>query len=122
MIDFGDLSFRAIDTWWWPWLFLALAGWFANDVWRLLGVVFSGRLTEESPVFAAVKAVATALVAGVVAKLVIWPSGDLAASSLALRLVAVGAGFAVFRLSRDSVGLGVVAGEAVFLIGRLVGF
>ena len=117
----SDLSFHAIDAWWWPWVFLALAGWFANDVWRWLGVAFSGRLTEESPVFSVVKAVATALVAGVIAKLILWPSGDLAEVSLALRLGAVATGFAAFRLGGDSVALGVVAGEVVFVVGRLLG-
>lgn len=118
----SDLSFRAIDTWWWPWVFLGIAGWFANDVWRLLGVAFSGRLTEESPVFAVVKAVATALVAGVIAKLILWPSGDLAEASLGLRLGAVAVGFAAFRLGGESVALGVVVGEVVFVAGRLLGW
>lgn len=118
----NGLSFHAIDAWWWPWVFLALGGWFANDVWRLLGVVFSGRLTEESPVFGWVKAVATALVAGVIAGLVLRPGGDLAETSLALRLTAVGAGFGAFRLAADSVGIGVVVGEAVFFAGRFLGF
>lgn len=116
-----SLSFHAIETWWWPWLFLTLGGWFANDVWRLLGVAFSGRLTEESPVFAYVKAVATALVAGVIAQLVLHPGGDLAETSLALRLVAVACGFGAFRLAADSVGVGVVVGEAVFFAGHLLG-
>ncbi len=118
----SELSFRAIDAWWWPWVFLAIAGWFANDVWRLLGVAFSGRLTEESRIFAVVKAVATALVAGVIAKLILWPSGDLAEASLALRLGAVAIGFAAFRLGGESVAVGVISGEVVFLGGRLLGW
>lgn len=118
----NGLSFHAFDAWWWPWVFLALAGWVANDVWRLLGVVFSGRLTEESPIFGYVKAVATALVAGVIAGLILNPGGDLAETSLVLRLAAVAAGFAAFRLTAESVGIGVVVGEAVFFAGRLLGF
>jgi hypothetical protein len=116
-----SLSFHGLDAWWWPWVFLTLAGWFANDVWRLLGVAFSGRLTEESEVFAYVKAVATALVAGVIAQLVFQPGGDLAETSLVLRLTAVACGFGAFRLTADSVGIGVVVGEAVFFAGRLLG-
>lgn len=117
----NDLSFAAIETWWWPWLFLALAGWAANDVWRILGVAFSGRLTEESRIFTGVKAVATALVAGVVAKLILSPSGDLAEASLVLRLASVAAGCVAFRLGRESVGLGVLVGEVVFVAGRFLG-
>lgn len=114
-------SFHALDTWWWPWVFLIVAGWFANDVWRLLGVAFSGRLTEESPLFAWIKAVATALVAGVIAGLVLNPGGELAETSLVLRLGAVACGFAAFRAGADSVGIGVVVGEAAFFAGRFLG-
>ena len=117
----SGLSFGAIETWWWPWVFILGAGWLANDLWRFLGVAFSGRLTEESPVFAYVKAVATALVAGVIAQLVLFPTGDLAATSVALRLMAVGIGFAAFRLARQHVFVGVAAGEAAFVAGWWLG-
>ena len=115
------LSFHGLDAWWWPWLFLILAGWVSNDVWRLLGVAFSDRLHEASPVFAYVKAVATALVAGVIAQLILRPGGDLAEASLVLRLGAVACGFLAFRLGRDSVAIGVVVGELAFLAGRFAG-
>ncbi len=117
----SGLSFAAIDTWWWPWVFILGAGWLANDMWRFLGVAFSGRLTEESPVFAYVKAVATALVAGVIAQLILFPTGDLAATSPALRLGAVAVGFAAFRLARQHVFVGVAAGEAAFVAGWWLG-
>lgn len=115
------LSFDAIDTWWWPWVFILTAGWLANDMWRFLGVAFSGRLTETSPVFAYVRAVATALVAGVIAQLILFPTGDLAATGLALRLGAVAIGFAAFKLVRQNIFVGVVAGEAAFVVGWWAG-
>ena len=117
----SGLSFTAIDTWWWPWVFILTAGWLANDMWRLLGVAFSGRLNEASPVFAYVRAVATALVAGVIAQLILFPTGDLAATSLALRLGAVAIGFAAFTLARRHVFVGVAAGEAAFVAGWWLG-
>ncbi|MER2605356.1 MAG: AzlD domain-containing protein [Siculibacillus sp.] len=116
-----SLSFTSLDTWWWPWVFILVGGWLANDSWRFLGVAFSGRLTETSPVFAVVKAVATALVAGVIAQLVLYPSGELAQTSVLLRVGAVAIGFAVFKATRDHVFLGVLAGEAAFLIGWWAG-
>lgn len=115
------LTFTAFDTWWWPWVFILVAGWVANDLWRFLGVAFSGRITETSPVFAYVRAVATALVAGVIGQLILFPSGDLAASSLALRLTAVALGFAAFKLTRDGILFGVLVGELAFVAGRLLG-
>jgi hypothetical protein len=117
----GGLSFDAFDTWWWPWLFILTAGWLANDMWRFLGVAFSGRLTEESPVFAYVRAVATSLVAGVIGTLVLHPTGDLAATSATLRLVAVAIGFAAFRVARNHVFAGVAAGEVAFALGWWLG-
>jgi len=117
----SGLSFTALDTWWWPWLFILTAGWLANDLWRFLGVAFSGRLTETSPVFAYVKAVATALVAGVIAQLVLFPTGELAATSATLRVGAVAVGFLAFRLMRQNILAGVAVGEAAFAFGWWAG-
>ncbi len=117
----SGLSFTAIDAWWWPWVFILVAGWLANDMWRFLGVAFSGRLTEASPIFTYVKAVATALVAGVIAQLILYPTGDLAATSPWLRLASPAIGFAAFRLARQHIFVGVAAAEAAFVLGWWAG-
>lgn len=117
----SGLSYGAIDTWWWPWVFILVAGWFANDVWRFLGVAFSGRLTEASPVFTWVRAVATALVAGVIAQLILYPTGDLATTSATLRLGSVAIGFGAFLAARQHIFVGVAAGEAAFILGWWAG-
>ncbi|MEJ1158776.1 AzlD domain-containing protein [Prosthecomicrobium sp. N25] len=109
-------TYHSLDTWWWPTVFILLAGFVPNDLWRALGVVFAGRLREDSEIFAYVKAVATAIVAGVVAQLVFFPSGSLALSPLWLRLLAVASGFAAFKLARNRVLVGVLAGEAVLIL------
>jgi hypothetical protein len=67
----------SFDTWWWPYLFIAIAGWLATDIWRWLGVLVGNRLSEESAALTWVRAVATALVAGVIAKLILYPTGAL---------------------------------------------
>jgi len=64
-----------------------------------------------------VRAVATALLAGVVAKIVLFPPGGLAAVPLTVRLSAMVIGFAAFLLVRRSVLAGVLAGEAVLILG-----
>jgi hypothetical protein len=87
----------------------------ANDVWRWLGVVLSARLDEDGASFAWVKMVATALVAGLVAKLIVSPSGELGSVPLWARLAAVGLGVAAYAAGRRSLALGVGAGAAALV-------
>ena len=42
------MTFDAIDAWWWPYAFILVAGWFATNFWRLLGVAIGGRMREDS--------------------------------------------------------------------------
>jgi hypothetical protein len=111
------MTFQAIDTWWWPYLFILVAGWAATDSWRFLGVYFGGRMTEDSPVLVLVRSVATALVAAVIGNLVVFPSGALADVPLLLRVAAVAAGFAAYLYLRRSVLLSIVVAEAILLCG-----
>lgn len=92
---------------WWPYIVIIVAGWLATDLWRWLGVVAGNRLREDSEALTWVKAVATALVMAVTAKLIVFPSGTLAASPLWLRLAAAGLGFAAFLLAGQRVAVGV---------------
>ena len=73
----------------WPYVFIAVAGWLATDLWRWAGVLAGNRIDENSEVLNWVRAVATALVAAVIAKLIFFPTGTLEASPLWLRLGAV---------------------------------
>lgn len=111
------MSFDAIDAWWWPFLFILVAGWLATDVWRFLGVYLGGRLSEESDLLVLVRSVATALVAAVIANLIFFPGGALAASPLALRLGAAVAGFGAYILFGKRVLVGIAVAEAVFVGG-----
>jgi hypothetical protein len=63
------------------------------------------------------RAVATAILAGVIAKLILLPPGALAGMPLALRVTAVACGFVAFLLVRRSLFVGVAVGEAVLLAG-----
>jgi len=107
------------DTWWWPFVMILVAGWLATDVWRWLGVLAGGRLREDSEVFVWVRCVATALVAGVISKLILFPQGALAETPLALRLLAAACGFAAFLTFKQRVIVGVLTGEVVLLAGWL---
>lgn len=96
-------------------LIVILVGFLPNEVWRVLGVLVGRGLDEDSAVMQWVRAVATALLAAVVARLVLTPTGALVALPLWLRLIAVGTGVAGFVLIRRSVLAGVLAGEAVLI-------
>jgi len=112
-----SLTFDSFSAVWWPYFFILVAGALATDVWRWIGVIAGGALPEESEALVWVKAVATALVAGVVGQLIVFPSGELAATPLALRIAAAALGWLAFMLTRKSVLIGVVTAEAVLLAG-----
>jgi Branched-chain amino acid transport protein (AzlD) len=101
----------------WPYLALVLAGFLPNEVWRWLGFVLARGLDEESEIVVWVRAVATAILAGVIAQLIVSGSGALAAIPLAARLAAIVAGFAGFLLIRRSIFAGVAIGEVALVAG-----
>ncbi|MGV8937057.1 MAG: AzlD domain-containing protein [Allorhizobium sp.] len=103
---------------WWPFAFILIAGWLATDIWRWLGVLVGNRLKEDSEALQWVRAVATALVMAVTAKLIVFPTGSLSQTPLWLRLAAVGLGFAAFMATGQKVAVGVATALAA-LIGGL---
>jgi hypothetical protein len=99
----------------WPYLLLIAFGFLPSEVWRVLAVFLSRGFDERAEILVWVRAVATTLVAGVVAKILFAPTGALVTVPLAWRLGALGAGLAAFFLARRSVMAGVVAGEAALI-------
>ena len=100
-------------------LVLVLVGFLPNEIWRMLGVVLVRGLDETSEVLVWVRAVATAILAGVVAQLIFFPTGALATTPMPLRVGAALCGLIAFFLIRRSVFAGVLVGEAV-LFGGIV--
>jgi hypothetical protein len=100
-----------------PYLVLIAAGFLPNEIWRLLGIMVAHGLDEGSELVVWVRAVATALLAGVIAKIILFPPGGLAGVPLMVRLASMAVGFAAFVLMRGSVLVGVLAGEAVLILG-----
>jgi hypothetical protein len=100
-----------------PYLVLIAAGFLPNEVWRMLGIVVAHGFDESSDLVIWVRAVATALLAGVVAKIILFPPGGLADVPPPIRLSAIALGFSAFVLVRRSVFAGVLAGEAVLILG-----
>jgi hypothetical protein len=101
----------------WPYLLVILAGFLPTEIWRTAAVLFARGIDEESELLVFVRAVATALVAAVITRLVLVPTGDLVAVPLIVRIGACAGGFAVYFLARRSVFFGVLFGEIVIVAG-----
>ena len=114
------MSYDALHTWWWPFVFIAVGGWLATDIWRWLGVVAGNRLKDNSPALALVRAVATSLVAAVVAKLILYPTGALAGAPVVLRIASAAIGFAAFLVGGKRIFIGIAVALACLLLGLQV--
>ena len=99
-------------------LLLVLAGYLPNEVWRMLGLWLGGGLDEGSEWLVWIRAIATAILAGVIAQILVFPPGALASIPGFLRYGAVLAGFLAFLAVRRSIFAGVICGEIVMLAGK----
>ncbi len=97
---------------------LVIAGAIPNQIWRMLGLWLGGGLDEGSELLVWVRAVATAILAGVIAQILVQPPGALASVPDVLRYGALAAGFIAFMLLQRSILAGVVCGEFVMLAGK----
>lgn len=101
----------------WPYLVLILVGFLPNEIWRALGLVLARGLNEDSEIVIWSRAVATAILAGVIAKLILFSSGALLTIPLPVRIGAAVCGFLAFLAVKRSVFAGVIVGEAALLLG-----
>jgi branched-subunit amino acid transport protein len=111
------MYFDSYDTWWWPYIFIVLAGVLPTAIWRWIGVVLVGNIDEGSQWLVLVRCVATALVAAVIAQFIFEPNGALAVVPFALRIFAALTAFAAFLFVGRRLFVGMVVGEAVLLGG-----
>jgi branched-subunit amino acid transport protein len=100
-----------------PYLLLILVGFLPNEIWRALGLVLARGLNEDSEIVAWSRAMATAILAAVIANLILFPSGTLDNIPLAVRIAAAACGFVAFICIKRSVFAAVVVGEAMLLLG-----
>jgi len=108
MSGIGELS---------PYLVLILVGFLPNEIWRALGLVLARGSNEDSEIVVWSRAVATAILAGVIAKLILFSSGALATVPLSIRVTAAAIGFLAFLAVKRSMFAGVLAGEMALLLG-----
>jgi branched-subunit amino acid transport protein len=98
-------------------LWLLLLGAFAvTYVWRGLGVALGGGIGLDGPLFRWIAAVAYAMLAGLIARMIVLPLGPLADTPLAHRLIAAGVALAAFFLVRRNMLLGVAAGATALVL------
>ncbi len=98
---------------------LILAGFLPNEIWRMLGIVAARGLNEDAEIIIWVRGIATAILAGVIARLIVLPPGALAMVPLPVRLGAIVIGFLGFAVMRSSVLAGVIIGEAALVAGSI---
>jgi hypothetical protein len=103
---------------WHALLLLVVAGFLPNEIWRMVGLWFVSGIDEGSEVLVWVSAVATAILAGVIAQILVHPPGALASVPDLLRYGAVVAGFAVFLVTKRSIFAGVLCGEIIMVAGK----
>jgi Na+-translocating ferredoxin:NAD+ oxidoreductase RnfD subunit len=104
----------------WPYVVLVLVGFLPNEIWRAMGFVLARGVDESSEILVWVRAVATAVLAAVIAKLIFFAPGTLATVPLAVRVTALLAGFVGFLVLKRSVFAGVAVGEAVLIAGAIL--
>lgn len=102
----------------WAYLWLFLAGFCATQPWRYLGVVLSINLGTDSEVLVWVRLVSTALVAGLVARMLLLPAGALASVPVEVRLGAFLFGCCIFYLTRKSLAAGVFSGGGLLVMAQ----
>ena len=98
-------------------LVLLLISLLAHEPWRWLGLALGRDIDVEGELFDWVRAVATALVAGLVMRLLLFPAGALADLPLALRCVAFVVGIGVFMSTGRHLTLGIAGGTLALLAG-----
>jgi branched-subunit amino acid transport protein len=114
------LAATALPDGMWGYLILLGMALIFHEPWRWLGMLLGRSLHVDSPVFIWVRAVATALIAALIMRLVLFPAGGLAALSPGLRVGAFGVGLAVFVLGGRNMAVGVVAGALALVLGALM--
>ncbi|MGZ5164398.1 MAG: AzlD domain-containing protein [Burkholderiales bacterium] len=95
---------------------LVIASAIGTYAWRGLGVLLSGRIQVNSELFNWVACVAYAMVAGLISRILLIPSGMLVQTLLVDQLCACVLALIAYRLSRRNLLVGVAAGVAAIMV------
>lgn len=97
-----------------PWIALLVAT-AATYVWRAAGAMLAARISPTGAVFEWFSCVAYAMLAGLVARLVVFPIGILAEASILDRLGATAIGLVLFFAFGRHLFLGTLGGVGAFI-------
>ena len=84
-------------------LMIFVLGCLPTVIWRFLGVYFAEKISEDSEVLIWVRAVATALIAALVMRIIIAPTGLLAETALSSRVIALSVAVATYAIMRPRI-------------------
>ena len=103
---------------------LVVACGLATYLWRGLGMLVSGRVSMDSEFFVWAGCVAYALIAGLAVRILLLPTGTLAATPLPERLAACAIALVVYFVFRRNLLVGIAAGfvALVTLVAMRNGF
>lgn len=96
-------------------LILLVVAVLAHEPFRWLGLYLGRRISPDSEIFVWVRAVATALVAALVMRLLLFPAGELASVDLWIKALAGLSGIAIYFAAGSSMPAG-VGGAAIVLV------
>lgn len=105
----------------WPYLVVFFIGFLPTEIWRMLAVWMSRDLDENSDLLLWVRLVASALLAAVVAKMVIAPTGAMQIVPLWGRVGSLLVGLVTLMLTKRNVIAAVVMGEVVIALAGILG-
>jgi branched-subunit amino acid transport protein len=102
-------------------LLLVLACGAGTYLWRAMGIAVASWLAPDSELFAWVGCVAFAMLAGLISRVVLLPSGPLEHTALWQRLAAIGVSLVVYLVvTKKNLFAGVVASAAAMYVLLLV--
>ena len=102
------------------WVFL-ISAIFATYIWRFAGVIISHRIEAKHPAFEWFTCLAYGIIASLVAKTLIIPSGLMAEIPLWQRLIPMLFAFIGFYIFGKRLLVGIIFGETAFLLLLFVG-
>lgn len=91
-----------------------------HEPWRWLGWAIGRTIDPEGEVFRWVRAVSTALVCALCARLVVFPAGALESVPVAIRIAALALGIGIFFASGRRLLAGILTGMGIILVGKLI--
>lgn len=97
------------------WIAVAV-GALGTFMWRVLGVAVETRVRQDSPLFIWIGCVAYAMVAGLMARVLLMPGGDMVPDSMVWRFTAFLVGLAAWYWRGKSVPTGLAAGVGTYAL------